>query len=381
MRIAHFSDCYVPRINGVVTSLQVLRRAQQAQGDEVQLWVPAYPGHTQSDQGVHRFSSFPQRFQPEDRGLLPWPPARMRQLWSTPADVVHVHTPFNAGLLGWRYARHLGCPMVFTHHTLWEEYAHYLNVLPLSWARAVGRGLGDFYFRRAAAVVFPSQQIADALTGSRVSATKPWAVIPTGIDAELFAGGDGRAARQELGLDADTPLFLYVGRMGPEKSIDVLLNLFAELVRAGEKGVFALIGGGPGADGLRRQAAELGVAERVRFLGYRPRAELRNYLAAGTLFLFASQTETQGLVLLEAAAAGLPVVAVRASGVTEAVDDGVTGWLTPPGELPAMVAAVRQLLADDGKRQALGAAAERRARAFSDAAMARRMDELYRSLR
>lgn len=378
MRIAHFSDCYTPRVNGVTTSIHVLKRALEAAGHEVLLFVPRYLGDNPQEPGLHRFSSFYQHFQPEDRGMLPWPPATLRALWRSRVDVVHIHTPFNAGLLGWSKARLGGVPMVFTHHTLWEEYAHYLSIVPLKVGRWVGRALADFYFQRARAVVMPSEEIAQSLVGSRVKV--PHHVIPTGIDCDNFRHGDAKRVLQELNLPPGSRLFLYMGRMGKEKSIDVLLRAFKQYRERGGQAVFALLGGGPGLEDLKALARSLELGETVRFLGYRKRDELKHYLAAATLFLFASQTETQGLVLIEAAAAGVPVIAVRASGVSEAVDSERSGLLLPNLDDQLFADTLCALETDESRRSRWAAAAPLWAENFSDREMARQMLDLYSSL-
>ncbi len=378
MRIAHFSDCYTPRINGVTTSIQVLKRALEREGHEVHVFVPRYQLEDPAEGHVHRIGSVYMPLQPEDRMGVPWPPAQMRQLYRQKFDVVHVHTPFNMGWMGYSKAFFGRTPMVFTHHTLWEEYAHYLKWVPRKLGRWVGKQLCDFYFRRAKAVVMPSQEVAEAI---KARLRCPYEVIPTGIDCKALHGGDAAAAREELQLGENEPLFLYVGRMGKEKSIDFLLQAFRNYRQAGGQAHFALIGGGPELENLKRLAREIGVAQSCHFLGYRLRDRLKDYLAATKIFLFASQTETQGLVLLEAAAAGVPVLAIKASGVNEAVDPEGSGLLTSPGQMEEFVAAMRRLDSDHDLHQRLSQRASRWAELFSDREMARKMTDLYRSLR
>ncbi|MBX3169161.1 MAG: glycosyltransferase [Candidatus Eremiobacteraeota bacterium] len=377
MRIAHFSDCYTPRINGVTTSIQVLKRALEREGHEVHLFVPRYQRQDPPEKAVHRIGSVYMPLQPEDRMGLPWPPGQMRRLYAQKFDIVHVHTPFNMGWMGYSKAFWGGTPMVFTHHTLWEEYAHYLKIVPLRLGRWVGRQLCDFYFRRARAVVMPSHEVAEAIKG-RLRCR--YEVIPTGIDCQALHHGDARAARQELRLNEGDALFLYVGRMGKEKSIDYLLKAFRDYRQAGGQAHFALIGGGPELENLQRMTVEMGIGPSCHFLGYRQRDRLKDYLAATKIFLFASQTETQGLVLLEAAAAGVPVIAVRASGVNEAVEPEGSGLLTAPGHLEEFVAAIRRLDGDPALHQRLSQQASRWAERFSDLEMGRKMTNLYRSL-
>ncbi len=358
VRIAQFSDCYLPRINGVCTSIQQLQQGLTEAGHEVRLYVPNYPG-TPPDPSIVRLTSFYIPIQPEDRCAIPWP-------WDNfQPDVIHVHTPFSVGMLGWAVARRRKIPLVFTHHTLWEEYAHYLKVMPLSWAQKVGKGICNFFFTRSDAIVMPSHQIAEQLVGTRVQ--KPHRVIPTGISLDDFSGGQPPEA---------DPYFLYIGRMGKEKSVDALLRAYADYCQRGGGRNFWLVGGGLELESLKKLAGELGLGERVRFTGYQPRENLKNYLAGACLFLFASQTETQGLVLIEAAAAEVPVLAVRASGVNEAVEHNRAGWLVDGHEQLAQ--ALWEM--DEPTLERLRANCRAWAERFSVQEMARQMVELYQAL-
>ena len=376
MRVAHFVDCYRPVINGVVTSVASLKEALEKRGHEVLVYAPSHPGFVDEEPNVHRFYATWQPFQPEDRMALPWPPSAVRRYLREKVDVVHVHTPFNLGLIGWWKARRNRTPMVFTHHTLWEEYIHYLR-LPPRLGRRVALGVCDFYFRRSKKLIAPSDQVRDRIL-HRTEA--PIEVIPTGIDPHDFQGGQAEQARQELSLDAATPLFVFVGRVGKEKSIDHLLRVFARVLKDEPTWVLAVVGGGPELEALKAYAAQLELGQSVRFMGYRARYGLKHYLAAARAFLFASQTETQGLVLLEAAAAGCPVLAVRASGVTEAVDPGTTGYLHDPGDIEGMAASILRLGRQPELAAQLGHAGVAWAQRFSSQAMAARMEELYRSI-
>ena len=376
MRIAHFSDCYTPRINGVTTSIRVLKRALEQEGHEVHLFVPHYR-QDPPEENVHRIPSVYMPLQPEDRMGVPWPSSSLGQLRRLKFDLVHVHTPFSMGWMGYSKACCSRTPMVFTHHTLWEEYAHYLKVVPIRLGRWVGRQLCDFYFNRSAAVVMPSQEVAEKIK-DRLKTR--YEVVPTGIHCQDLQGGDAQKARQELGLNPEDEFFLYVGRMGKEKSIDFLVKAFCDYRQSGGRAHFALIGGGPELENLKKLTVELGIAQSCRFIGYRQHDTLKHYLAASKLFLFASQTETQGLVLLEAAAAGVPVVAVRASGVNEAVDPEETGLLTAPGQSHEFLSALQRLDSDSQLYRRLSENSRAWADRFSDYEMGRKMTNLYRSL-
>lgn len=373
MRIALFADCYHPVINGVVTSIESLYRGLRAAGHEVRLFVPSAPGWQETDPGIRRFASVTFPFHREERFSWPWPVGHFRDLAGFGAQVVHLHTPFNVGLYGWLAARALGLPRVFTHHTLWEEYVHYVP-LPAAPMRRAAIALCRAFGNTSGAVIAPSAQVRERLRQQGV--VRPIHVVPTGIDTELFQGGDPRGPRQELGLGEQERLFLYIGRLGREKYLDFLFQGFVEAARRDGRLRLALIGGGPEAPLIEEMARQVDPEGRIRFLGYRDRRDLRHYMAAARGFLFASQSETQGLVLLEAQAGGLPVVAVRASGVSEAVEDGGSGILVAPGDLEGFAAAVLAL-EDDACWQRMSRRAVEWARGFSLEAMVRQHEQVY----
>ncbi len=364
LNIAIFSDCYRPRINGVVTSIESELVGLLKLGHNVNLITPSYPNQAnESERGVIRLPSHAMKRWPDDRSSIPWPPSLIWKLYRTEWDVIHLHTPFNLGLLGLLFARRRNTPVVFTHHTQWEEYSHYIPYIWGSWARGLARLICDFFFNRASLIVCPSAEIQQSLKSRRPEL--PTTVLPTGIDAELFQEGDSARVFQELGLPQGTPLLVYVGRLGPEKSVDFLLRCHKQLLESHPDSHLLIIGGGPGTQALEELNQSMNLTGRCHFLGWKPRQSLRHYFAAARAFVFASQTETQGLVLLEAAAAELPVVAVRASGVNEAVVDGHTGLLSDPGDQNSFVLHIQKLLGDSQLKQQIGRQARQHVQGFS----------------
>lgn len=375
MRVAMFADCYHPIINGVSTSIQLLARSLQDGGHEVLLFVPDVPGHADGEPWVRRFASVPFPLHAEDRVSFPWPLANLQEAVRFAPDVVHLHTPFNVGLFGWLVAARLGRARVFTHHTLFEEYLHYVP-LPQGLMLPVALGISRWFWNTSAVVIAPSEEIRDRQVEQGVKS--PLHVIPTGIDVESFRGGDPTGPRREIGLEPQDRVLLYIGRIAREKSLEVLLEVLDRARRQDPLLRLVLVGDGPERTALEDRAADMGLGDRVSFLGARPRLQLKHYLAAATCFVFASQTETQGLVLLEAQASGLPVVAVRASGASEAVAPGESGLLLEPGETEAFVAAVLSVTSDPDLRRRLSAGARAQAERFSVTTMATRTLEAYR---
>jgi 1,2-diacylglycerol 3-alpha-glucosyltransferase len=231
--------------------------------------------------------------------------------------------------------------------------------LPLRLVQAAALRISAGFAAQADAVLAPSAVIRDELHARGVRT--PIAVVPTGVDLERFRPGDREAARRSLGVGQGEPLVLYVGRLDREKSVDRVLGAFERVASTIPAARLVLVGQGTEAERLRRTAASLPVAERIRFLGLRPHDSLAECYQAADVFLFASETETQGLVLAEAAACGLPAVAVDASGCDEVVRDGDTGILTK-GDPAALAEAVIGLLLDPERRRAMA----RRAREVAE---------------
>lgn len=379
MRILTLSDVYFPRINGVSTSILTFHRAFRALGHEPHLIAPRYSDEEDTPE-VTRISGRQVLFDPEDRmirrrHLLD----REEELSRGGYDVVHIQTPFVAHVAGVELARRLGLPVVETYHTYFEEYLfHYVPLLPKAVMRAVARRMSRRQCDQVDAVVVPSTAMADAL--GRYGVTTPVTRIPTGLRLEEFAGGDGAAFRHRLGIAPERPLLLHVGRVAFEKNIGFLLSMLRH-VRAAVPDVLLVIAGeGPAERQLRRQAAWFGLHDHVRFVGYLARdGELLDCYRAADAFVFASRTETQGLVLLEAMALGVPVVSTAEMGTVDVVGRGRGARVSPEDE-HVFAGHVVELLGDAGLRRRLGEEARRYAAEWNAEAMARRLLSLYREL-
>ena len=329
LHVVMISDVYFPRINGVSTSIQTFRSALASLGVRVTVVAPDYPpGDLATDPGIFPAPAgivrVPSRAVPldlEDR-LMQWSvlAGLDRRLASADFDLVHVQTPFAAHYAGLRLARARGIPCVATYHTHFEEYLfHYIRFLPRAALRAAARRLARHQCNALDAVVVPSQPMAATLRDYGVG--KPLHVIPTGLPESQFLRGDGKRFRRTWGIAPERRVALFVGRAAYEKNIGFLLEMIALASRRQPDLMLVIAGEGPALPALRRQAAALQIEDQVRFVGYLPReGALRDCYAAADVFTFASHTETQGLVLLEAMAIGLPVLAIPALGAAEIIN-------------------------------------------------------------
>ena len=381
MRILKVSDVSFPRVNGVSTSIQTFRRSLAELGHESVLVAPRYPGAAADADG--ETITVPSRSVPRDpedrfmsyRHALALGPELARRRF----DVLHIHTPFVAHYAGVALARRLGIPVVETYHTYFEEYLHhYVPLLPRAATRLLARRLGVSQCHQVDALIVPSQQMRATLEQYGVRARME--VLPTGIDLGRFRGGDGAAFRAQHGIGPSRPVLVHISRVAHEKNIDFVLEALTQVRLAVPDVLLVVAGEGPALVHVQRLAARLGLGAHVLFVGYLDRAgALLDCYCAGDAFVFASRTETQGLVLLEALALGVPVVSTAVMGTADVLR-GVKGALIAPDEVSGFAATVVRLLRDPALRARLAAAAPADAAAWSAGAMAGRLLELYREL-
>jgi len=358
VKIALFTNNYLPFRGGVTTSVETLRGGLDARGHEAWVFAPRFRGVVDARPRIVRYPSLPAATYPEFALAIPWSRSAADRARAERFDVFHAHHPFLLGPVARRLARAERRALVFTYHTRYDKYAHYVP-LPRGLVEAAATRLSTRFACRADAVLAPSSLIRDELVARGVRA--PIAVVPTGVDLDHFSPGDRAAARRPLNLSADDLVLLYVGRLDREKSVGRILMAFERVAGTVPRARLVLVGHGTEADALRRHARALPVGDRIAFLGVRAHETLVECYRAADLFVFASETETQGLVLAEAAACGVPAVTVSGPGCDEVVRDGQTGVLTKP-DTAALADAVIGLLLDAERRARMAA----RARAVAE---------------
>jgi glycosyltransferase involved in cell wall biosynthesis len=380
-RVLMLSDVYFPRVNGVSTSIQTFRSALETAGCQTLLIAPEYPAARMDEPGITRVPSWQVPFDPEDRLMGRRALDRACRSLEGQFDLVHIQTPFRAHQAGVRLARRLQLPVVESYHTYFEHYFHhYMRYLPRAWLAFAARSLSRRQCNAVDAVIAPSRSMADALAAYGIRGDIR--VIPTGLDFERFRGGDGARFRERFGIEPGRPVVLTVSRVAFEKNIEFLIDVL-ERVRRAVPGVLMVIAGeGPALDSLRRAVDSRGLAANARFVGYLDRgSDLLDCYKSADVFVFASRTETQGLVVIEAMALGTPVVSTAVMG-TKDVLHGARGALVVDEEENDFAAAVTRVLTDRAMRDSLAEqAATFAARNWSSQATAERMLDLYAHVR
>lgn len=373
MHIAHFTNTYLPFTNGVTRSVSTFRKALTASGHNVFVFAQEASGYKDKEPFIFRYPAL--ELPVQDYPLaIPVSGFVDKLLPALKLDVIHAHHPALLGQVASRKAGDLDLPLVFTHHTRYQEYSHYAAALPQELVKdVIQRWLAD-YMEHCQHVVVPSESIKQMLVKT-YGIQERVTVVPTGIDLEVYQKADGRSLRQQHGWEESTVL-ISVGRLALEKNWRTLLAAVALVMERHNDVRLVLLGDGDDRKELATYSRELGIAGRVEFLGTVPFDEIPHYLKAADLFCFASTTETQGLVTLEAMAAGLPVVAVDATGTADAVEDGVDGILTP-NDSQALGEAIERVLNHEDLQRRLREAVTAKVRQFDTSKQAERLVAVY----
>lgn len=346
MHIAHFTNTYHPTISGVVRSVSSFRQALTELGNNVFVFTQDAGDYKDEEPFIFRYLSINLGLPNEFPATIPISPFMDRLIPALKLDVIHSHHPVLLGQVAANKADELNVPLVFTFHTRYREYSHYFPI-PQETFQEFVKGAIDLwikdYLKRCDHVVVPSESMQHILND-----VYEWdrnvTVVPTGIDLRPYQAIDHDSARARCAWGEGT-VIISVGRLAAEKNWPTLLEAFALLLRDHPDIRLVLIGDGPDRRKLKRLSQKLEIASQVEFVGKVPFGETPTYLKAADLFAFPSITETQGLVTLEAMAAGLPVVAVDASGTRDVVDHGEDGLLTD-NDSQALAAAMKRMLDD-----------------------------------
>lgn len=376
MHIAYFTNFYLPVVNGVARSVQSFREALSALGHNVFVFAQE-DDYEDTEPFIFRYPSLRLPLPVDIPTALPVSSFVDQLIPKLKLDVIHTHHPILLGQTAAAKARDYNLPLVFTFHTQYQEYTHYI---PFSQEQVqdfiksrVMHWLREF-MRKCQHIVIPSESMRSILI-NEYGLVDRYTVIPTGIDIAPYKAANGEAVRSQWNWSQDK-IIISAGRLAEEKNWVTLLRAFAIAQKSQLNLRLVLLGDGPQAEALRQLTGELEITDRVMFTGRVPFDEIPNYLKAADMFAFASVTETQGLVTLEAMAAGLPVAAVNATGTQDIVQDGKQGFLVK-NDPQDLANGILKLVENPSMMSKFKTAALRTSRAYDNKHLARKMLKVY----
>jgi glycosyltransferase involved in cell wall biosynthesis len=372
------TNAFTPHVGGVAKSVEGFTNEIRRTGHRVLVVAPDFEGAPEGEADVVRVPAV-HNFKGSDFSVpMPITVRVASALKTFPPDIVHSHHPFLLGDTALRVAASREVPVVFTHHTMYEKYTHYVPGDSPRLKRFVV-DLATGYANLCDAVVAPSGSVAELIARRGVNVRIE--VIPTGVDLPFFETADGSGFRRRAGIPEDAFVVGHVGRLAPEKNTDFLAGAVAAHLLRNARARFLLVGEGPSKEEMLKTFNGKGLSGRIHTAGVLKGKELVSAYKAMDVFAFASLTETQGMVLAESMAAGIPVVAVDAPGVREIVRDRENGRLLPGVDADSFGEALRWIMEQGpGYRSRLAEVVARTAREFSMARTAAKLVALYESL-
>lgn len=373
MRIGMLADVYKPHISGVTNHIALNKRFLEKAGHEVFVFTFGDEDFEDDEANVIRSPGLPL----VDTGFyLSFRYSLAAQKLLRTMDVVHAHHPFLSGRLALRYCEPRNIPIAFTNHTRYDLYTQaYLPMIPDVVSEALLQAYLPSFCRSCDLVIAPSAGMRDVLRKLGVDCHIE--VLPNGVDLSPIRSVKDPISRSELGFSEEDVLLIYTGRLGPEKNLPLLLRSFAGTAKAYDHVGLLIVGDGPERDNLEDRVQYMGIADRVHFTGLVPYEEMPRYLAAADAFVTASVTEVHPLSVIEAMAAGLPVLGIDSPGVSDTIEDEVTGFIAPEADLAIFTALMVRLVTDHECREKMGKLAMQKADDYAIERTAPRLLEKY----
>ncbi len=361
MRIGMMTDAYKPYVSGVTSYVDLNKRALEALGHEVYVFTFGDLEHPDEDPRVIRSPGLPL----SDTGFyLSLRHSTQAQRIIQTMDIIHVHHPFMSGRLALIYGRKRNIPIIFTNHTRYDLYAQTrVPLMPAEVSMGMLQAYMPAFCENADLVISPSRGMEKVLR--QYGVTSHIEVVPNGADLQPFLSA-APLSREKFGFDADDILIVYMGRIAPEKNLELLLGAFAGVSRAVPRTKLLVVGGGQKEheEGIKEFANELEIMDRVKFTGTVPYAKLPSYLAMCDIFATASVTEVHPFSVIEGMAAGLPIVGIDSPGIGDSIADGETGLLSV-NDLASYTAKLTALCLNKDLQKKMGAAAQEASHQFS----------------
>lgn len=343
MNILMMTNTYSPHVGGVARSIEAFSTEYRQRGHSVLIIAPTFENMPESEHGVVRIPAI-QHFNGSDFSVaLPIPGMLTTEIARFDADVIHSHHPFLLGFTALRVAHAHQIPLVFTHHTKYEDYTHYIPGDSKALKRFV-IALASNYANLCDHVFVPSESMASIVIERGVTA--PVSVVPTGVKLARFKTANGSKFRESLGIPRDAFVIGHLGRLAKEKNLEIMAEAIVKFVKTYPRTAdvhFLLAGDGPLRQEIEEMFASNDLSARFHATGVLGYTDVAHAFSAMDLYTFCSQSETQGMVLTEAMAAGVPVVAIDAPGVREVVRDRINGRLLPQEDVDEFAAAINDV--------------------------------------
>ncbi len=372
MKIGFFTDSYSPSPDGVATSVESSARQLQKMGHTVYIVAPNQP-HTKDRKNIYRLVSIRLMKSPDIRLGLEIPQPNLFKIAGLEVDIIHGHSGGPISFLGWQVAKLHNVPFIETYHTLWKHYRHYLplhSLLKIWMVKKITAFIGN----DCDAVIAPTLKAKKDLVSDGV--TKPIYIVPSGIYTEKFDNVPKGWLHQLYNIPQTQKILLTVGRLEKEKSIDFLIKTYAQIHKKHHDTVFVIVGEGRDKEKLQKLAESYKLKDSIHFIGHVPYTHMPKVYADASTFIFASSTETQGMVITEALASGVPVVAVEDEAFTSVVTNGRNGFLVEKN-INSFAQKTITILNDPDARKKLNRNAKQSAKQFSIDNTAKSLEQIY----
>ncbi len=390
MKIAIFTNNYLPNPYGVTQSIESFRKQFEKQGHTVYIFAPRWPGYKDADPNacptenfskknfgrVFRYPSIDLKYKISFPLAIPYSLKIFKILNNLKLDIIHSQHPNLLGTAAAKWAKRKKIPLVFTWHTLYDQYVHFFPLVPKKWAAKWIIKKAVNYANRADCVITPTESVKEIIKNWGV-ANKNITSIPSGVDENNFVNADRNLIRRKHGIADDEILIFSVCRLTAEKNVEFLFRSIIRILKTEKTAKFLVVSDGDLKEKLRKMGKQSGVGNRIIFAGVIARHEIKNYFAAGDIFVYASKSETQGMIVSEAMYMGLPIVAVDATGSRDLIENNVNGFLIKENE-ERFTEAVLKLTNNEELRKKFGEASTRIAHEkYTDKVCAQKMLEIY----
>lgn len=382
MRIAFFTNCYKPLINGVVSSIVSLKDAYKKKGHQLYIFTPRVEGYIEEEEeNVFRYHSVNLTTKVNYPIAIPMSIKASEVIKQFNPDIIHMHHPFVLSMPAIMYAERLKIPKILTIHTQYERYAHYVSPIPRIVTNEAIRRIIFNLADKVDVITTPSQSMKMLINLYKIK--KEIVVVPNAINLSEFQKQDKekiQILKKQLGLNKTDVVMVYVGRISYEKNVDKIINAMGLTYKKGIRNMkLLLVGDGPAKKQLQHQIESLGIEKLVTMVGSINSDLVKYYYQLSDLFLFASTSETFGMVIVEALASGIPVLAVKGPGIVDIITDGFDGILVED-DIFQFAQGLEQLIIDEGLRRRLAKGALKTAQLYSADTVSEQMLSLYEKL-